>query len=332
MELFGLMHGGQTKGMDMFGNIGWSSMDVTPSYELIAALRKFNRIGIETVPQISAINQDITIKSIEAGIPNKDIQHPDMFIEYYWKNLIDGLSDSEIVFLERPEDYLAINEASVRMNVLGKKGDWIGVYDASLELRRIQELVKHDLLLERLDGLDAVVVGVGHSDVWMSRPKVAKRFSRYSVEQIDYEERTRRVEFLSDTVPDDQNLFVQEGLRRCLEIKEHGHLLGEEPDYTGTWDFQIPAQGYFEMFVDFEKGKAFKGRIIDCNGDAIFSGVKKKKFVKLYDEEFRIPEAASYPITFNIEKGIYFDRGFVMMDGRRSVDELTRKIASLVEK
>jgi len=280
------------------------------------------------------INQDLVLRYVDAGVDPKDFEFIDYMAELYWKRLIEAVkkNGSDVILLEDIEDYREINEAFVKTRSLSLEGDLAGAYNVSLELRRLQEFVKHDIMLSRTDGLDAVVVGVGHSDYWMSKPDIAQRFSGYSVETIDFETGEMRIGFLADTVPDPQNVFMEENLIRCLKIRDQGYLSEKEPDFTGTWDLDIPARGHFEMFVDFEKENAYKGRIIDCNGDAIFSGVKGKKFVKLYDEEFRIPEAASFPIPFNIEKGIYFDRGFILMEGRRSVDELTQRIASLKEK
>ena len=56
------------------------------------------------------------------------------------------------------------------------------------------------------------------------------------------------------------------------------------PDYIGTWNLVIPAQGLFEVYLDKKNG-GMTGRIEDTLGTAIFTGVISKKtatFMKKY--------------------------------------------------
>lgn len=60
-------------------------------------------------------------------------------------------------------------------------------------------------------------------------------------------------------------------LRKQYAIFET-RITGRTPDYIGTWDPDVPANGLFEMFIDRRDGYDISGTIEDTDGTADFKG------------------------------------------------------------
>ena len=81
-------------------------------------------------------------------------------------------------------------------------------------------------------------------------------------------------------------------LERYNNLFETGRLTktNRDPDFIGAWvQGTVPAQGYFEIYIDESSDGIAKGMIIDGNGDATFEGSfqgDSVEFTKIYTEPF----------------------------------------------
>jgi hypothetical protein len=88
-------------------------------------------------------------------------------------------------------------------------------------------------------------------------------------------------------------------LERRLKAVTEGRVTNGTPNFIGTWNTYIPAQGLFEIYV--EDANQFSGKIEDCLGTAVFRGnvdENQISFLKIYLPSDSLKEAFRGAIAY----------------------------------
>lgn len=355
VHLYGMVHGGCVTSI-----LGSRDFEVFPTQELMFdLLNKFQigtRIGIEDLSKQDWADVAWHLSNLPFSPPEPRFKDDEPQARPYYKlsdhdywgtleELCSGLG-FEVVFLEDKATWFKYNRsivkraenAAVRKNLLvqeeGESKDHydrkrisfnLEKYKEDILIRKIHEIERDDKVLEKIksSGVEAALVGIGHSDYWIAnsqkvRSCVGLEFESYSTEvpTKDGKSFTKQT-FVNNAKPDLKTVFNRNSLERSIRLLETGGFSDRKPDLVGTWDISNPSQGYFEMFVN-RNGKNVSGVIVDCLGDSDFEGEIRNgevRFVKRYKQGSCSEEASSTEVVY---KGIVRNQeiiGWFVMGG-----------------
>ena len=326
VRLYGVMHGSQVQ--DILGRV--TPIYNTPHPQLLkelVSLPKDSVVGIEDMPteDWTEVEQDLDTKAINEWLLNA----PKYFTNHlsYWQPIVQCCQGAslEVVYLETKELWFTISDALLDQARLTerasestdertyyremcRKND--ALFVAESKFRKIHELDRDKALLETVaqKSLDAVIVGIGHSEHWMANPDHVAR--KYDVRIDSYMTDTPQVTpngsftngetvFSTDPKPNLQMAFDREGLERTLNFISTGRLTDRIADYVGLWDLHSPLKGYFELFITKRDGEFFEGVIQDNLGEAdVIGAVIDADFD--FDKTYRLStgQLAPHTITY----------------------------------
>ncbi len=299
MKLWGAVHG--------IASVLEGNIKVQPSWNLIAdisSLKDGESVGIEYPRQLCK-GYEITGYAIEVDDGKLDLTD----FNYYWSKILEAAKkrNLKVSFL----DSLALIRQAVSKQVQSTKkyceglalefSDEPGAKEKLRELRRasyaddvegryIHDIIREGHILNMIKKTKPtlVVVGRGHGDFFsMDRTYLEKRgiiFNRYTKEDV-YHVPALDGSMIgapafayvgtTETSRDDLVKFMsrRDSLQRQYNAVKKGRVMAWKPDFIGTWNMEIPAQGLFEVFVNHRrKDGSFDGIIEDCIGRARFEG------------------------------------------------------------
>lgn len=208
-------------------------------------------------------------------------------------------------------------------------------YSDSVESAYRYEEGREEKMLERMARYkpDVAIVGSAHGDMIIHDRQVIEgehdiKFDGYAKEEdpmagiIPIEEHHFHRTTVLDRNPhiDERTVAERNSIRRKLSAVKLGRILIKDvPDFIGSWDEEIPAQGLFEMYI--APGHKFEGVIEDTLGTAAFMGEltgNKVRFAKAYDEMAVMLGGVDRPIVYEgeLKDGKY--RGFYRVPGSSS--------------
>lgn len=311
VKLYGITHDVEVS--SLFGS---HRTALLPTYELLLELSRFkkgSRIGIEWFPE--GVFEEIKSKFLIQSI--KRISRGGQYYNTkgeYWQNIV-RVAESfghEIVFLENKEIWQRYNEAVIRKVVANRKS--VDPEEGENGLRYKRRMLearekgfRREILAEKIHfldrdacflktigqaKLDAVIVGLGHSNLWWSqREQIADisgiLFDSYGAEIPGHDPLYPTSHFDSNPQIDSELLWEKTRIERYLRLMKSQTLTGEAPQYVGTWDVWTPSQGYFEVFIDEKQGRKISGRIEDLLGTATFSGDMNKDEISFSKQYLR---------------------------------------------
>lgn len=307
MRLYGVVHGGYTR--DFLGRMTKLHLIPTTSlFDELDQLPKGKRIGIENLSQEEF--DEINSFSEREGIEQDFYGDFNILTDEYWDDLerICKNIGHEVILIDSKQLWLEHCKATIKFGKEREKYDDLCQEEGESEkdyhkkrvrlneeiynLERIAEKIKcidrEDALLQRIlkDGLDVVVAGIGHTDYWVSKKdEFGLDIESYSIEDSTFEGTRIHNHFVKDATPLPERVFFREGMERFFRLVKTGRLTQATPDYVGIWDCTHPSKGYFEVFVESSSNGNITGKIVDCLGDATFSGRITSdgiKFVKNY--------------------------------------------------
>jgi len=175
--------------------------------------------------------------------------------------------------------------------------------------REVHEIGRDSAILNaiKLQGVDAAVVGLAHSDFWIANPPVLQRyginFETYSTEDFESEMGDNfNQRFTADARPNPTMVFERESLERALRLIRQGRIVtGKVPDFVGTWNLNNPHEGYFELFISRNNNGNVSGTIEDCLGTGDFNGVMADtefRFLKNYRPDACIKKVDKYDLHY----------------------------------
>lgn len=302
VRLFGVHHGSQVS--SLFG--GAREVPVHPSPDFLSelgSLQHGTKIGVEALSDEDwrEVSEHLARESLAAGM-DREAHYPPT-TPGYWRELRAACQEfgHEVVDLDDKELWFNYNaavlqyakyaapfytrksesEASYHGRLCGRNEK---KYAKEIAMRKIHEIDRDSRLLERIasTGVDAAIVGLGHSDYWAAHKDRIHRsygidFSHYSSDTIPIDTMPADTlmafaEFASAAKQDSRLVFERKSLERALRLKETGSIAGKAPDYVGTWDVCFPSRGYFELFVEERGDGVMSGTIEDILGSSAFHG------------------------------------------------------------
>jgi len=322
--LYGVYHGAQAR-------FPFSDPVVLkPSRELLMELSSLPRrsiVGIESFSRKDWVDVGDHLEGLVGDI------YMDSFPDF-WDPVIEALqyADVKIVYMENKDVWKNYNErmgefAEVVKVELVHKPDESDVdyhtklvrrneakWKANVRVREVHEIERDNNLLEQIPDLDVAIVGLAHSDYWVAKELISPE--RYAA---DCSPKKKGGWFYNtfeiNRSPDPKLVFERDSLKRKINFIDLGRIMGEVPDFVGTWNRENPSDGYFEMFIDEKHKGKMSGRIEDHLGSATFSGKikgKRLEFTKVYvdSNEDAINEGILYLAQGKEDfHGHYFNRG-----------------------
>lgn len=279
-RLYGVRHGGVET--DNWGNR--FEILVGPSRGLmkdLLTLPQGTRIGIEYSPEVDQLRE---VKG-----------HPISFgegYEFYWDRIqrVARRNSLDVQYLDNIAFYVTQVEKILEAQALFERGSrrvegnlnkHLGYMRAShragVEAEYAFQVEREDAILERIAELKPTVaiVGQGHGDVFVDRLEELSRrgitIGAYLAEDstlptLSLEHPLYERAILNEHPIPERELVVQ---RELIERKHRAATMGRvlangAPDFIGTWNLRIPAQGLFELYLDANGD----GRIEDILGTA----------------------------------------------------------------
>jgi len=266
-----------------------------PSYEFLEELSnlpKGTKVGLE---KIDPTESNAIMEHLRVLGGDREMSFEDGW--FFWTPVLEVLEkgDHELVYLEDVNIWKKYNEAVLEV-AKAKEIELIhyddesneayhkklirrneAVWKAGIKLRKIHEIDRDASLLERVKDVDVAIVGLGHSDYWISKELLDCQYHAdcsSKKETFDY-----RNIFEKDRIPEESLVFERNSLERMLSFLESGNIMDEKPDYVGTWDRVNPSKGYFEVFIDEEENENFTGRIEDFLGTAVCIGTREDGYI-----------------------------------------------------
>lgn len=187
----------------------------------------------------------------------------------------------------------------------------------ALEIDKMQIELNHHMLLGKFDVILENVISKQPDLVFLQVPYAKKLWSKRQLHGVNINE------FYLDTVLGNTVGLRKQDLQSCIFDEDAGFfrinrlfraakedcVTYGSPAFTGTWDFDFPHRGLFEMYIQNsskkEGGIEIEGRIEDCLGTAGFKGKLEPKgivFVKRYQKDVKYPDGifvATSPITYS---------------------------------
>lgn len=331
MELYGVEHG---SGFTLFGEVVIEN-EVRPAIELLMDLEKLpigSRVGIETTPEI------------QAGGDSKIIQFTDESIGY-WRPIISlcerrGL---EVAYLDDFELFKKYGAFLAARNALAKSyedskntlDDHTACHTKSLiycfdtMASYIFEVEREDEIFRKMESQkpDVAIIGGAHADYLMLDPtasnspvnrKTYKQAINEHIPLFSLETEDSVIRVLQSVVrgkPDLSFIQSRDYIKRRYNAITQGKIITDngswEPNWVGTWDFDCPMQGFFEMVLE-ETGHANRiwGDMEDINGLGYFDGDLKDDSISIIKE---------YEPGYIV--GPFAAIGEIMFEGKRREDE-----------
>lgn len=313
-----------------------------PSQDFLDWLKKFpkgTKVGIEQLGKEDFEKRKRNFSELGKVISNrygsKYAPHYPCEHGRYWTSLeIDcKRHDLEVVYLEDLETWMKYNKAMIdywslyaeiqedltpldetdnlrRLRRFLKFNEKL--HKLSIKARKIHEIDRDEKLLEATvsSGLEISIVGHSHSDFWFgNKEDLGKKygivFDSYSTDLAHFYGFVPEMIFTENAGTSPDMVFEREILERSLRLISSGRIVESgTPDYVGTWDYETPSKGYFEVFIHNRDGDKVSGLIQDCLGVADFSGEITKErldFVKTYGD-LSCKKAAKNAVRFQAVK------------------------------
>lgn len=286
-RLYGVVHGSSG---EMFGVRIYDTL-VAPSRDLMAdilTLPQGSTVGIETCPELEG---QLIYQGESFMIPEPD--------RFYWGR-IKRLCERRGVkfeYLEDFETYKKYLDKVLEGNALYDQLRSAQMTDNEEEASKLFPLIyanevkrdyihlfdREEAIFKRIEATKPTIaiIGRGHSDPYLQDDNfVNGRFvvGEYRAETVFHEPwhwnsgepRYDRAELSHLREPMDRVIVERELVARRYRTVTEGRVMAEgRPDYIGTWEPRIPAQGLFEIYLNPD-GQT--GRIEDGLGTASFEG------------------------------------------------------------
>jgi hypothetical protein len=248
-------------------------------------------------------------------------------------------ADNNVVFLEDDNSYkpfademkLAFSTSlspsqRYRHNILGNH-----FYFCTRDARLKQKIRSENPDIAFIGGAHAYNLHLeGHRPVFMDIPvnadEVTTALNRFMEDMTSPEDEKEFLDALTiehEVLPTDQipphflasldaDRDILKGIKRTYNCLTNGRIEGSKtPDFVGTWNLRdIPAQGYFELYITKNVNGRIQGTILDFLGDSEFEGTLKNgtlRFEKTYTKPFKGLEASTRPIAYS---GLKTDNGY----------------------
>ncbi len=196
---------------------------------------------------------------------------------------------------------------------------------------------RHGRLMHKIleEKPQVAILGIGHAcPLWLDSENgtlKGLRFKAYSAEEtpsmdaaarqlmgeLEFGYVTRNITRLNDYLDNfiKPNGFIErpEGGERIIAEREmtirkqralsSGRVTDRVPDYTGTWDMEIPERGAFEMFIEKRDNGSVSGMMEDIFGRSTFYGTLFDDggifFEKIYDKSAIDMGGSSRPVDYH---------------------------------
>ena len=320
-KLYGTCHGGK-----LFGLVFNVDLFFKPSpvmLEELAELPRGTRVGIESVtPEEKEALNKLVIDGRGVMWDKPFGEYWKAIVDHCKK------AGHEVVYLDSVElcrkhaemDVKATHLAEEAKQTKDKAERLILIrqeYAHRVENRYIREVEREQSLLQRIRETkpSVALLGRSHTDYIWQMGVEGIQFKSYSAEvapvidqfqlgkfdpsdkyfNMDLESVARSIsnqipplELVNNRVVDSKVVARRiESERKYRAIKE-GRITDGDPDFVGTWNIRIPAQGLFELYIQKRDGRRISGIIEDACGSATFEGESTDTeiwFVKRYDDD-----------------------------------------------
>ncbi len=319
------MHGAQVSigGVpidELFGCPGAGNITVHPSKDLLLELEKLPagaKVGLEEAPEI-VDKHNLISSSIDIDGKKYDMATQ---ATVYWQHVLNKCVERRLqpIFLDDAKfirentrkrvQARKLDRKSARLYHKSKKtyGDNIPqevvseglreAYKLDQEAAYLHVIKREEAMLRKIaeTNPDIVIMGAGHTEVFMANPKeVAKfgiKFDSYARESFEefsdamellrYSEGPLKMsppKLIQNPEPDPVTIADREQIIRGYNATTLGRILpNEKPDFIGTWDLMIPARGLFELYIansyeEIPGVRKVMGNIEDVIGTAGFTG------------------------------------------------------------
>lgn len=350
VHLYGVIHG-ISKSM---GGVSLGQIVFVPSDGLIHELRKIpkgERVGIERLPPpyYNSIDVDgqeipfyedtstrywdrIEFECIKNGLTVVPLDDADMTRRYIRKLIEAGKIKEQIEEIAQrvEQDQLPLSKnKGKKIQEMQKRA-----YRLEAEAAYIWAVEREVPILENIakGNLHSALIGMAHGDHFASMPdrmlQTGIQVDSYSKDDeplrydpLLFQDEVVHARFVEHAVPSQGNLSEREGFVRRYNAATQKRILPEKkPQLIGTWDFDLPEKGLFEIYIESRNGKQIAGKVEDGTGSADFEGELANgniTFVKQYDRNAITNHGSPYPISYygKLQNGKY--RGmFIIHDSQ----------------
>ncbi len=148
------------------------------------------------------------------------------------------------------------------------------------------DLKKHGIKIEEYWN-ERYIKRITEENVWRAASLSDRHLTMEHILEDDMEIELKKIES-PEQIPN--NLYPERTwIERLYKAVKEGRITDGKCDYIGTWDLDLEHRGLFEVYIEYNFGNVIKGKIFDCLGDAVFSGIvdgDRITFVKEYTEVY----------------------------------------------